>query len=70
MLDIQLLKKDVEYVSLALKSRGYKLEAGVFQDLETRRKEIQTRTQNLQAERNRHSKQIGLLKKTVRMPKY
>ena len=63
MLDIQLLKKDVEHVSLALKSRGYKLEAGVFQDLETRRKEIQTKTQNLQAERNRHSKQIGLLKK-------
>ena len=63
MLDIQLLKKNVEHVSVALNSRGYKLEAGVFQDLEMRRKEIQTRTQNLQAERNRYSKQIGLLKK-------
>lgn len=62
MLDIQLLRKDLDSVAQRLKSRGYHLDTGLFIELEQHRKSLQTRTQELQAQRNAASKAIGIAK--------
>ena len=62
MLDIQLLRNSIEMVSERLATRGYVLDTVTFQQLEAERKTLQTRTQDLQANRNSLSKQIGMLK--------
>ena len=62
MLDIQLLRTDLDTVTARLASRGYTLDAAAFLALEAQRKEVQTRTQDLQAKRNATSKQIGIAK--------
>jgi seryl-tRNA synthetase len=62
MLDIQLLRADIDTVRARLATRGYALDVATFQELETRRKTLQTRTQDLQATRNSLSKQIGVSK--------
>ena len=62
MLDIQLLRKDIDAVAARLKDRGYVLDVAGFAALEAERKAIQTRTEELQARRNSLSKQIGMLK--------
>jgi seryl-tRNA synthetase len=62
MLDIQLLRKDIQAVAARLASRGMTLDTTLITALETERKDIQTRTQDLQAKRNSLSKQIGIAK--------
>jgi seryl-tRNA synthetase len=65
MLDIQLLRKDLDSVIARLSSRKSPqpfLDVVAFQTLEAERKTIQTRTEELQAKRNSLSKQIGQLK--------
>ena len=62
MLDIQLLRNNLEAVATRLAARGYTLDTAAFLALETERKDLQTRTQDLQASRNSLSKQIGQLK--------
>ena len=62
MLDIQLLRNNIDAISERLATRGYTLDIAAFQKLEAERKTLQTRTQDLQASRNSLSKQIGLLK--------
>jgi seryl-tRNA synthetase len=62
MLDVQLLRNDLEGVAKRLASRGFALDMGHFQELEQERKAIQTRTQELQAKRNQASKAIGQAK--------
>jgi seryl-tRNA synthetase len=62
MLDIQLLRSDLEGVASRLSQRGYTFDAATFQALEQERKTIQTETQELQSRRNQLSKQIGQLK--------
>jgi len=62
MLDIQLLRNDLEGVAKRLESRGFILDTAAFQELEQDRKVTQTRTQELQAKRNASSKQIGQAK--------
>jgi seryl-tRNA synthetase len=62
MLDIQLLRNQIELVAAALASRGASFDPNEFQALETERKALQTRTQDLQSRRNALSKQIGVLK--------
>lgn len=59
MLDIQLLRSDIEDVAKKLSSRGYTLDVSAFNELESRRKSLQTQTQELQAKRNAASKKIG-----------
>ena len=59
MLDIQLLRSDLEGVAKRLATRGASLPAEEFQRLEAARKQVQTRTQELQNRRNVISKQIG-----------
>ena len=62
MIDIQLLRKDIDNVAARLASRKFVLDVAAFNVLEAERKAIQTRTEDLQAKRNALSKQIGMLK--------
>jgi seryl-tRNA synthetase len=62
MLDIQFLRNDLDSTAARLAARGYTLDTAGFQTLEAERKQLQTRTQELQAKRNASSKQIGMAK--------
>jgi seryl-tRNA synthetase len=62
MLDINLLRNDLPKVVAGLARRGVTLDAARFETLERDRKDIQTRTQQLQARRNALSKEIGAAK--------
>ena len=62
MLDIQLLRNNIDAVAERLATRGYTPDTATFQKLENERKTLQTRTQDLQASRNSLSKQLGMLK--------
>ena len=62
MLDIQLLRNNLTHVAERLATRGVTFDAAGFRALEEQRKQLQTRTQDLQAKRNSLSKQIGMLK--------
>ncbi|HEY8357952.1 MAG TPA: serine--tRNA ligase, partial [Ramlibacter sp.] len=65
MLDANLLRKDLPSVVARLEARKSPqpyLDVAAFGRLETERKTIQTRTEELQARRNALSKQIGQLK--------
>jgi seryl-tRNA synthetase len=62
MLDIQLLRKDLDGVAKRLADRGYTLDAAAFTALEAERRDTQTRTEEMQARRNSLSKQIGAMK--------
>jgi seryl-tRNA synthetase len=62
VLDIQLLRSDLQAVARRLADRGYRLDAAGFEALEAQRKKVQTETQELQARRNQLSKQVGQLK--------
>ena len=65
MLDITLLRKDIDSVVARLQTRKNPqqfLDVSAFQTLEAERKTIQMRTEELQAKRNTSSKLIGQLK--------
>ncbi|HSH26757.1 MAG TPA: serine--tRNA ligase [Wenzhouxiangella sp.] len=62
MLDQQLLRRSLDEVATKLARRGYHLDIENYAALEARRKKLQTRTEELQAERNRRSKSIGQAK--------
>jgi seryl-tRNA synthetase len=62
MIDIQLLRKDINAVAVRLAARGFQLDVPTFNALEAERKQIQTRTEELQGRRNSLSKQVGILK--------
>jgi len=59
MLEIQQLRNDLNTVTEALAKRGYTFPVSAFNALEAERKTIQTKTQDLQAQRNAASKKIG-----------
>ena len=64
MLDILLLRKDLDTAIARLQARKNPqpyLDVPAFQALEAERKTLQTRTEELQAQRNQLSKQIGML---------
>ncbi|MFA9461995.1 serine--tRNA ligase [Thiohalorhabdus methylotrophus] len=63
MLDSHLLREDPEGVAEALAKRGYTLDVAAWRALESRRKEQQTRMEDLQAERKQVSKAVGEAKK-------
>jgi seryl-tRNA synthetase len=62
MLDPKLLRNDPEAVAAGLARRGHTLDVARLRTLEEHRRELQTRTESLQAERNRRSKAIGQAK--------
>ncbi|MEQ1438602.1 serine--tRNA ligase [Fontimonas sp. SYSU GA230001] len=62
MLDVKLLRSDPQRVADQLARRGFVLDLAAFNELEARRKSVQTQTEQLQAERNSRSKAIGIAK--------
>lgn len=62
MLDIKLLRNDLDAVTQQLARRGFVLDSSAFQALEEQRKMLQSATQELQNERNTRSKAIGKAK--------
>ena len=62
MLDPKLLRTDLDNVVSQLLRRGFVFDKKSFAVLEEKRKTVQTRTQELQAERNSKSKEIGKAK--------
>ena len=62
MLDPQLLRKDLESVKTRLATRKFELDTALFMQLESERKQLQGRTEELQAKRNTLAKAIGMKK--------
>ena len=62
MIDIQLLRKDIDNVAERLATRRFQLDVAGYNAIEAERKAIQMRTEELQSKRNSLSKQIGMLK--------
>ncbi len=64
MLDPKLLRNELDATAIQLTRRGYTLDIECISTLETQRKALQIRTQELQNERNTRSKTIGHAKAT------
>ena len=62
MLDSKLVRTQLHEVAERLAARGFILDVARFEALEAQRKDVQTRTEQLQAERNSRSKSIGQAK--------
>lgn len=59
MLDPKVIRSDMDAVAAALSKKGFQLDTAALDSLEARRKEVQVKTEALQAERNSRSKSIG-----------
>jgi seryl-tRNA synthetase len=62
MLDPKRLRTDAAAIAAQLARRGYTFDLATFERLESRRKQLQTETEALQAARNKASKDIGFAK--------
>ncbi len=62
MLDAKIVRANAEEVASKLNKKGYVLDTARFNALEEQRKVIQTKTEELQSERNTRSKNIGKAK--------
>jgi len=62
MLDAKLIRNELEHVAERLKLRNLELDQKQLLSLETRRKAVQAKTEELQSERNRTSRAIGQAK--------
>jgi seryl-tRNA synthetase len=62
MLDSKLVRTQLQDVADRLATRGFQLDVARIEALEAQRKTVQTRTEQLQAERNARSKSIGQAK--------
>lgn len=62
MIDLRLLKEDIEAVAAKLETRGFTLDVVKFNELEASRKKLQITVENLQSERNASAKLIGKAK--------
>ena len=62
MIDPQLLRKDIATVQARLATRKFQLDVERFNALESERKSLQTRTEELQAKRNQLAKSSGMKK--------
>ena len=62
MLDSKLVRTQLTEIAERLATRGFVLDVARFEALESQRKSVQVRTEQLQAERNSRSKSIGQAK--------
>ncbi|WAG81532.1 serine--tRNA ligase [Metapseudomonas furukawaii] len=62
MLDAKLVRTQPREIAERLATRGFELDVARLESLENQRKSVQTRTEQLQAERNARSKSIGQAK--------
>ena len=59
MLDSQLLRNDYKTIAEKLGPRGYEFDVGYFEDLESRRRTVQSDTESVRGRRNQLAKEIG-----------
>ncbi len=62
MLDAKLFRGELDSLAKELGRRGYELDTEAVVALEARRRDLQTKTQELQSQRNTRSKEIGAAK--------
>lgn len=62
MLDPRLIRQELEQTAARLQVKGFELDVSMIESLESRRKELQVQTEELQAERNTRSRSIGKAK--------
>ena len=62
MLDPQILRNELEQTRTQLEIKGYELDTGSYIKLEEQRKTLQVQAEQLQADRNSRSKNIGQVK--------
>jgi len=62
MLDIKQLRQDPDEAARRLRVRRFNLDTAAFRALEEERRQLQSRTEQLQRERNARSKAIGAAK--------
>jgi seryl-tRNA synthetase len=63
MLDVALLRQQQDHTAQQLQRRGFNWDTARFESLEHQRKDLQIKSESLQAERNRLAKATGLAKK-------
>lgn len=59
MLDPKFVRNEPETAAKGLAKRGFELDVALIRDLESRRRDTQEKTQQLQAERNAYAKSMG-----------
>ncbi len=64
MLDPKLLRGELLTLKQTLATRGYELDIAFWQEMETRRKSLQVKTEELQAQKNVGAKRIGEMKRS------
>ncbi len=64
MIDPKLLRTDLPALKQKLATRGFDLDLEFWQTIESERKALQIKTEDLQARRNSGAKQVGVLKKS------
>ena len=62
MLDIKSLRDDIDHIKIELKKRGYSLDVKKFKLLDSNRKLLQVKVEDLQAQRKKLSEEFGKLK--------
>ncbi|WP_434778031.1 serine--tRNA ligase [Neisseria sp. Ec49-e6-T10] len=62
MLDIQIIRNDIQLVAKKLAKRGFSLDIPFLEEMENKRKALQVQTESLQAKRNQSAKQVGIAK--------
>ncbi len=62
MLDPKLLRQDPDAVALVAKRHNVIIDIDLYKSLETQRKSLQEKTQELQSKRNQFAKQVGMAK--------
>ena len=62
MLDLLLIRKDIDQIETKLARRGFELDVTLLNELEAQRKVVQSETEALQAQRNQSAKSIGQAK--------
>jgi seryl-tRNA synthetase len=62
MLDPRIIRQELTATAEKLRIKGFELDVSAIESLESRRKELQVQTEELQAERNTRSKAIGKAK--------
>lgn len=63
MIDPKLLRQDLTELKAKLATRGYELDTAFWEQMESERKLLQVKTEELQAQRNAGAKQVGVMKK-------
>ncbi len=64
MLDPKLLRGELSDLQAKLATRGYELDVAFWMDVESKRKALQVKTEDLQAQKNAGAKKIGELKRS------